>query len=83
MKMRTVGQRRSPPITESASARLLVDGCRFNDELHRWSPGNAGGIRKGVYRFMTHAEANRHALGCVAEEMVRRVKAARNDSDHI
>ncbi len=80
--MRTVGHRTAPPITGPASADLLIQGIRFNDDLHRWSPGNAGGIPKGVYRFMTHADANRHAQRCIAEEMARRAKAARNDSEH-
>ncbi len=82
MKTRTVGHRISPPITDSASALLLAEACRFNDELHRWSAGGTGFIPKGVYRFKTYAEANRHSLTCIAEGMLRLAKAARAELEN-
>ena len=33
--MRTIGHRKEHPITFSASAALLAEGARFNDEIHR------------------------------------------------
>ena len=33
--MRTIGHRKEHPITFSASAALLDEGARFNDEIHR------------------------------------------------
>jgi hypothetical protein len=67
--MRTVGHRQSRPISFSASATLLVEGARFNDEIHRLPTGGDSFIPKGVYRFKTHAEANRHQEECLAGGM--------------
>jgi hypothetical protein len=38
--MRTIGHRKERPITFSASAALLAEGARFNDEIHRLPTGN-------------------------------------------
>lgn len=67
--MRTIGHRKEPAVTFFASADLLVEGARFNDDLHRLPTGNRGFVRKGLYRFKTHAEANRHDLECLAAGM--------------
>lgn len=69
--MRTVGHRKEHPITFSASAALLAEGARFNDEIHRLPTGNTTFIRKGVYRFRTHEEANRHQDNCLVAGMAR------------
>ena len=69
--MRTVGRRQRHPITFSGSAALLVEGARFNDELRKLPTGNSTFIPKGVYRFKTHEEANRHAERCLIECIVR------------
>ena len=69
--MRTVGHRKERPIAFSASAELLAEGARFNDDLQQLAGGRAGCIPKGVYRFMTHEEANRHQMECLARHMAR------------
>ena len=69
--MRTVGHRRDRPITFSASAALLAEGARFNDEIHRLPTGNVTCIPKGVSRFSTHEDANEHQLACLVEGMAR------------
>jgi len=69
--MRTIGRRTEPPITFSASARLLAEGARFNDEIHRLPTGNRTFIPKGVYRFKSFAEANRHDLDCIVAGMAQ------------
>lgn len=69
--MRTVGHRKEQPITFSASAMLLAEGARFNDEIHRLPTGNTSFIPKGVTRFKTHEEANRHQLDCLVKGMAR------------
>ncbi len=69
--MRTIGQRKYPPITFSASAPLLLEGARFNDETHRLPTGNITHIPKGVYRFKTLAEANHHQQECLTSGMAR------------
>jgi len=69
--MRTVGHRKERPTTFSASAALLEEGARFNDEIHRLPTGNMTFIRKGVFHFKTHEEANRQQLDSLVEGMVR------------
>lgn len=69
--MRTVGHRKELPISFSASAALLAEGARFNDEIHRLPTGQASYIPKGVYRFRTHADANRQQLDCLVDGMAR------------
>ena len=69
--MRTIGHRKEPPISYSASAELLVQGARFNDEIHRLPTGGRTFIPKGVYRFKSFEAANRHDLDCVVAGMVQ------------
>jgi hypothetical protein len=76
--MKTVGHRRERPISPAASGALLAEGARFNDEIHRLPTGNMTFIPKGVYRFMTHAEANRHQEECLALGMARLARERAN-----
>ncbi len=69
--MRIVGHRKEHPITFSASASLLAEGARFNDEIHRLPTGNETFIPKGVFRFNNHEAANRQQLDCLVAAMVR------------
>ena len=69
--MRTVGHRKEQPLSFSASAELLAEGVRFNDEIHRLPTGDTTFIPKGVFHFKTHDESNRHQLQCLAEGMAR------------
>ena len=69
--MRTVGHRHERPITFSASAALLIEGARFNDEIHKLPTGGTTFIPKGVYRFKSHEDANRHWQDCVAGGMAK------------
>lgn len=67
--MRVVGQRRERSLAFAASGELLLEGARFNDEIHRLPTGNAGYIPKGVHRFLSHEDANRHQDECLANAM--------------
>ena len=69
--MRLIGHRKERPITFSASAALLVEGARFNEEIHRLPTGSNTFIPKGVFLFKTHDEANRHQLDCLVKGMVQ------------
>jgi hypothetical protein len=69
--MRIVGYRKERPISFSASAALLAEGARFNDDMHRLPTGDATRIRKGVYRFRTHEEANQHQMACLVDNMAQ------------
>jgi hypothetical protein len=76
--MRTIGHRKERPVGISASGELLAEGARFNDEIHRLPTGNTTFIPKGVYRFLTHAEANQHQLDCLVKGMAQIAKERAN-----
>ena len=76
--MRTVGHRKEAPITFAASAVLLAEGACFNDEIHRLPTGNSTFIPKGVYRYKSFDEANRHQQDCLINGMVRIAMERRN-----
>jgi hypothetical protein len=69
--MRTIGHRKERPITFSASAELLAEGARFNDEIHRLPTGNFTFIPKGIFRFKSHDEANRQQLDNLVKGMAQ------------
>ena len=56
--MRIVGNRKERAISFSARPDLLIEGARFNDEIHCMPGGTITCIPKGVYRFTTHEQAN-------------------------
>ncbi len=69
--MRTVGRRKEPPITFSASGILLAAGARFNDEIHRLPTGGRTAIAKGIYRFKRFEDANEFDMACVADAVAK------------
>lgn len=77
--MKTIGKRGERPIGMSASGELLLEGARFNDEIHRLPTGDSSFIPKGLYRFKTHEEANRHQLDCLAKGMALIALKQRHD----
>jgi hypothetical protein len=76
--MRTVGRRKPPPIVFHGSGELLAAGARWNDEMQKFPGGGRGFIPKGVYRFRTHEEANRHWEDCLAVHMARLAQERRS-----
>lgn len=71
LNMRTIGHRKERPISFSASGTLLAEGARFNDEIHRLPTGNTTFVPKGVYRFKSFEDANRHEAECLVRGMAR------------
>lgn len=69
--MRTIGHRKERPITFSASAELLAEGARFNDEIHRLPTGNTTFIPKGIFRFKNHEDAYRQQLDNIVKGMAQ------------
>ena len=69
--MKTIGHRKPRPLSTVPSGLLLAEGARFNDEIHRLPTGDSTFIPKGLYRFMTHAEANRQQEECLAKGMAK------------
>lgn len=50
-----------------ASGLLLAAGARFNETVSRLAPTTF--VRKGVYRFSSHEDANQHAQDCLVRGM--------------
>jgi len=65
--MKIVGRRTEQAIQQSASGDLLGDGARFSESISHLSPSTF--IPKGVYRFLTHDDANQHWQECLARGM--------------
>lgn len=72
--MRIVGHRKERAISLSAHADLLIEGARFNDEIHRIPGGEITCIPKGVYRFKTHEEANLQQQKQIIAGMIQLVR---------
>lgn len=66
--MKTIGHRRTPPLTAQASGAQLAMGAQFSETLASFNPSL--GIAKGIYRYPTHEAANQHWLECVARNVV-------------
>lgn len=72
--LRSIGRRTERPISLHASAEALIEGARFNEEIHRLPTGNTSFIPKGLYRFKSHEEANLHQEMCIAAGMAKIAK---------
>lgn len=71
--MKTIGSRKMPELALEPSAALLERAAAINDTLVALLPGGRTGIVKGIYRYRTLAEANRHQ-----DEMTAAAMAASN-----
>ena len=69
--MRIAGIRKERAISLSARTDLLIEGARFNDEIHRMPGGKTTCIPKGVYRFKTHEQANQQQEKCIVAGIVQ------------
>ena len=65
--MRQVGARLAPAVKQKANGLLLAEGARFNEAVSRLAPTTF--VRKGIYRFSSHEDANRHAQDCLVRGM--------------
>lgn len=63
--MKIIGKRKLPKISSKASAELLLRGCELNDNLHKLPTGNTTYFPKGIYRYKTFEESNRHWEDCL------------------
>lgn len=67
--MRKVGSKSVRGLSLKPSGALLAEGAGFNDAISRLSQTTF--IPKGIYRFLTHDAANRHAEDCLVRGMGR------------
>jgi hypothetical protein len=66
--VRVVGQRLEREVTLHASGELLRDGALFNSEMQKIQ--SCLRFPRGLYRYKTHEEAERHWNECVVNTMV-------------
>lgn len=69
--MRVVGRKVSeePQLAERASGELLRANALWMEELHKWPYAAEHCVPRGVYRFRTLEEADRHLEACRARRM--------------
>ena len=70
--MRQVGSREMPQLERQASGALLKRAAAINESLGALLPGGRTAFVKGVYRYRTLDEANRHQDAMLAEHMAER-----------
>jgi hypothetical protein len=69
---RIVGKRTTPELCRHASGEAMKKAAAFNESLQATFPyGKMLCYHKGVYRFKTHDEANRHQDECIANTMAK------------
>jgi len=71
--MRVIGNRLIRPLQFHASSSLFLEGCKFNEQIHKLPTGSDTCILKGLYRFKSHEQANRHWDKCLADKMSYRM----------
>ena len=67
--MKTVGHRIDPPLASEPSGELLSRSARAMEALRAFPGGDVAFIPKGVYRFRTLEDADRHWQECLARAM--------------
>ncbi len=67
--MRTIGKRPQYQISATPSAEALAAGAVHQATTLALSAVATTGVKRGIYRFTTHAEANAHS----AEALVRAI----------
>ena len=73
--MRRVGSRTLNRITQHPSAKGLKAAAAHQRTAAALAAVPTTGIAKGVYRFRTHAEANRHAEEAQARAIAANLRA--------
>jgi hypothetical protein len=66
--MKVIGNRKERDISFHASGKLLREGALFNTEIQKLQ--STFRFPRGVFRYHTHEEADRHMSDCVVDSMV-------------
>lgn len=66
--MKIVGKRKERGITFHADGNLLREGALFNTEMQKMQ--STFRFPRGVFRYKSHEEADRHMMECVVNSMV-------------
>ncbi len=73
--MRTIGKRPQYRITAIPTAEALKAGAVHQATALALAGVSTTGIRRGIYRFATHAEANAHSDEAVVRAIVENLRA--------
>lgn len=66
--MKIVGKRKERDITFHADGNLLREGALFNTEMQKMQ--STFRFPRGVFRYKSHEEADRHMMECVVNSIV-------------
>jgi len=71
--MKTAGNRKERDITLHADGASLREGALFNTEMQKIQ--SVFRFPRGVFRYKSHEEADRHMMECVVDSIVAVQKA--------
>lgn len=66
--MKVVGKRKERDIAFHADGALLREGAMFNTEMQKMQ--SIFRFPRGVFRYKSHEEADRHMMDCVVNSIV-------------
>jgi hypothetical protein len=66
--MKIIGRRKQRDITFHADGALLREGALFNTEMQKIQ--STFHFPRGVFRYKSHEDADRHMMECVVNSMV-------------
>ncbi len=66
--MRIAGNRKERDIAFHADGALLKEGALFNTEMQKMQ--STFRFPRGVFRYKSHEDADRHMMECVIDSMV-------------
>ena len=73
--MRTIGKRRQYQISATPSAEALKAGAVHQATTLALSAVATTGVKRGIYRFATYAEANAHSDEALVRAIVENQRA--------
>lgn len=73
--MRTIGNRTQYRVTASPSAEALKAGGEHQATALALAAVATTGVRRGIYRFATHAQANAHSDEAMVRAIVENQRA--------
>ena len=65
--MKVAGNRKERDIMLHADGALLREGALFNTEMQKMQ--STFRFPRGVFRYKTHEEADRHMMDCVVQKI--------------
>jgi len=54
-----------------ATGASLIEGSLFNDTIHNLPTGNTTYFPKGIYRYGSHEDANKHWNDCIIKGIAK------------